>query len=144
MTWWCAFIFLIELKFIKFLRWLFGKLKTQKSHSEIKWPLYERVFQSVLFGIRYALLSKNDGSRARFRSLWSQSDGFSSFFRIYLTPSRNGCSGFLAKIFQSWNQFWFLIDYLKGSKYLLHLPSPSISAEKEKFVLFTFGTKKVL
>ena len=104
-------------KIHQFFCWFFGKLKTQKSHSEINWPLYERVFQSVLFGIRYALLSKNDGSRARFRSLWSQSDEF-SFFLEYthsITLFVVGCNGFLSKIFQSWNQFWFLIDYLKGS-----------------------------
>ena len=32
-------------KFIKFLRWLFGKLKTPKSHSEINWPLL--LFQQI-------------------------------------------------------------------------------------------------
>ena len=30
-------------KFIKFLRWFFGKFKTTKSHSEISWPLYINV-----------------------------------------------------------------------------------------------------
>ena len=41
-------------KFIKFLRWFFGKTKTPKSHSEINWPLAHCFSFTNFFPVRFS------------------------------------------------------------------------------------------
>ena len=65
------------------------------------------------------------------------------FFRVCLTPSLR-MQWFSCKDFSSVKSV-LIFDWLsKRQQYLLYLPSRSISSEKEKFVLFTFGIKKSL
>ena len=75
------FIKILVQKFIKFLRWFFGKFKTSKSHYEINRPLERYMY--IHFWVHFRSFSRNHYTISTFTYNLNHSDLHLSHYEIH-------------------------------------------------------------